>query len=274
MQTNWARAMTWVVTVPAAMALLSGCAVIPGSHGTIKIEGTVGPAVDSTATPSAGSGTAPTKAGATPVASGGSTAKGCPAGGLAVPENANRAETVDLDGDGKKDTLWLADQGDIRVLGVETASGARMATVFTNGGQASANAVGGLLGDKSAVILLDFSREARLYGVIDCKIFGYENAQGHQYTFDEGFTGHGTGVGCPEIGSQGRRLVGYLAEPGGYGDGYKVTRTLINLDRKEVVATNGITETVNEGVPESNSDVKKAKQIICGPGERVHEPTS
>ena len=277
MKTNWGRAAVWAVTVPTAMAVLSGCGVIPGSHGSISMEsGTAGPAV-ATSSPAAGGSDTPA-ASSTPTKSAGSTgspaAKGCPAGGAAVPANANRALTVDLDGDKKKDTLWLADKGGSRVLGVETASGARMSTVFASGLPFSANAVGGMLGDGSAVILLDFSREAWLYGVIDCKIYGYENVQGKQYKFDEGFTGHGTGVGCPEIGTQGRRLVGYLAEPGGNGDGYKVTRTLINLDRKEIVATNGATESVAEGVPGSDTNVKRAEQIICGPGDRVTEPSS
>jgi hypothetical protein len=274
MQINWGRAVSCAIAVPTAIAVLSGCGVLPDG-GTQMVDGAAGPAGASTpssATASAGSdasagqdGQAP--AGPTPTAN-----AGCPAGGAAVPASADRAATVDLDGDKRNDTLWLAIRGNDRVLGVTTASGARFSTVFTNSAPTTANAVGGRLGDGNAVILLDFSQEAKLYAVTACTIAPTLNVQGEQYTFDEGVNGKGTGVGCPVIGTQGRRLVGYLAEPGGNGDGYVVTRTLINLTEQGTLATNGATQTVTEGAPESDSDVRRAKQIICGPGDRAFEP--
>ena len=275
MQTNWGRVARCAAGVPAALVMLvggvvlSGCGVIPGGEGAIKLSGTARPAVaSSAASPAASSPASPDAVASATVA----VTTGCPAGGAAVPASAGTASTVDLDGDKKPDTLWLAIRGDDRVLGVETASGARFSTVFTNSLPTTASAIGGRLGDGTAVILLDFSREARLYAVTGCAIVPTLNVQGQQYTFDEGVTGLGTGVGCPVIGTQGRRLVGYLAVPGGNGDGYRVTRTVINLTKQGTLATNGITGVVDEGAPESDPDVRRAKQIICGPGERAFEP--
>jgi hypothetical protein len=266
MQTNWRRAVVWAVTMPTAIAVLAGCG---GSHGTITMNTGAVPA--GTATPSAAA--EPTKSGSpTPGTDTTPATSGCPAGGAAVPKDAGTAETADLDGDGKADTLWLAIKGNDRVLGVTTASGARFSTVFTNQSSANANAVGGRLGDGTSVILLDFVREAKLYVVTGCKIVPSLNIDGEQYSFDEGVTGFGSGVGCPEIKGQGRRLVGYLAEPGGNGDGYIVTRTLIKFSRNGTLATNGAVQTVDEGAPESDPDVIRAKEIICGPGERANEP--
>lgn len=284
MQRNWRRAVMCAVSVPTAMAVLSGCGVLGGSSkGSITLEGTAVPAAAAGASPSA---TASTSESASPSASPASTPKassaaggsggkqGCTAGGAAIPGSADKADTADLDGDGKTDTLWLAVKGNTRMLGVETASGARFATSFTNSAPTSSTAVASRLGDGSAVILLDFSREAKLYAVADCAIVPVRNTQGQQYTFDEGFTGFGSGAGCPVIGSSGRHLVGYLAKPGGYGDGYIVTRTVINLSKGGTQALNGTVTTVGNGLPGSDPIVKTAQAVTCGAGDRATEPAS
>jgi hypothetical protein len=276
MQTNWGRAVVCALAVPTALAVLTGCSVVPGSSGSITVPGTAGPA-GATSRPSAAGSAGPSSAGndssATSAAATPSGAKkGCAPGGAPVPSGAATAQTQDLDGDGKEDSLWLV-KGDTRVLGVETASGARFSTTFRNAAPTRANAVGGRLGDGSAVILLDFIREAKLYAVTGCKIVPTLNAQGKQYTFDEGFTGYGSGVGCPMIGS-GRRLVGYLAKPGGNGDGYIVTRTLINLSKNGTRADNGPVEEVGSGLAGSDPVVTTAQEIICADGDRVIEPVN
>jgi len=272
MQTKWARAVVCALTMPTALAVLTGCGVVPGSHAGVTVDGTAGPAAV-TAKPSAtgSAGSDPAGNGSAPSPSG--AKKGCAPGGVDLPSGAATALTQDLDGDGLKDTLWMADKGSSRVLGVETASGARFSTTFSNASPVRANAVGGRLGDGSAIILLDFNREAKLYAVTGCKIVPTLNKQGQQYTFDEGYTGYGSGVGCPLIGA-GRRLVGYLAKPGGHGDGYIVTRTLINLSKNGTRADNGPIEEVGRGLPGSDPVVTKAQEIICADGDRVIEPVN
>jgi hypothetical protein len=279
MQSNWGRAVVCVLTVPTALALLTGCSVIPGSTGSITVSGTAGPAGVTSKPSAAGPSDAGSPGndspgnGSAPAGSSGAK-KGCAPGGAAIPSGAATGLTQDLDGDGLKDTLWLADKGSSRILGVETASGGRFSRTFSSASPVRANAVAGRLGDGSAIILLDFNREAKLYAVTGCKIVPTLNTQGRQYTFDEGYTGYGSGAGCPVVGASGRRLVGYLAKPGGHGDGYIVKRTLINLSKNGTRATNGPVEVLGEGLPGSDKAVTTAQEIICADGDRVLEPVN
>jgi hypothetical protein len=198
--------------------------------------------------------------------------RGCAAGGPAVPKSANRARTGDLDGDGAADSIWLAIDGNDRVLGVSTASGARFSTVFSSDARSTASAVAGRLASGAAIVLLDFpDAEAKLYAVIGCAVVPSLNVQGQQYTFDRLGT-HGTGAGCLTIQGKGKVLMGYQATPGGYGDGYNVTGTIIKLSKKGARADNGATSTVGEGRPEDDAIVKRAKSVACGKSGRALEP--
>src|SRR3954447_20487740 len=108
MQTTRARGAIWAITVPATIALLAGCSMMPGSHGTITVSGAAGPALSTTAAAAPTTAATPTKATSTssPASDPGSTAggstkpttppvvaKGCPAGGAAVPQSASLAHT-------------------------------------------------------------------------------------------------------------------------------------------------------------------------------------
>jgi len=276
MQTYWGRAVICAVAVPGALALLSGCGSIEGAHGSIQL--------NTSAAQAGASGTAsPTDEGADNVAKPSASAdsasadpKGCASGGAALPDNASLAKTVDLDGDGKADKVWLGFKGANRTLGVVTASGARFSTSFQStlttslGEPTTASAVAGRLGDGSAVILLDLGQEARLYAVTGCQIVPTLNTQGNQYTFDKDVNGYGSGAGCPTIEGK-RTLVGYLAKPGGHGDGYTVTLTVINLSKNGTRADNGSVRTVEEGQLETDPLVVQARTVECA-GERAVEP--
>src|SRR5205085_2501832 len=131
------------VMVPAATVLLTGCGVLSSKHGTIKIDPTGNAAAPAGVSASAST----TAASAVPTdgSSPGETTstvdnRGCAAGGPAIPKSANRARTGDLDGDGVADSIWLAIDGNDRVLGVTTASGARFSTVFTSDSRSTASA--------------------------------------------------------------------------------------------------------------------------------------
>src|SRR5690349_23753484 len=164
MQTNWGRAVICAVMVPAATVLLTGCGALSGSHGTIKMDDPTGAAAapagvttSASASPAAPSGSA-TPADGPSAGQAAQTVdnRGCPAGGPAIPKSANRARTGDLDGDGAADSIWLAIDGNDRVLGVSTASGARFSTVFTSDARSTASAVAGRLASGAAIVLLDF----------------------------------------------------------------------------------------------------------------------
>jgi Protein of unknown function (DUF4232) len=52
MQTSRKHLWAAAVSLPVALALLTGCSVVPGSHGSIVVDGTVGPLAVATATTS------------------------------------------------------------------------------------------------------------------------------------------------------------------------------------------------------------------------------
>jgi hypothetical protein len=261
------------------LALLAGCGALNGKDTITMTNATAGPADAGQASASASASNGSTGAAtikATTTSSGGTTTggKGCPAGGAAIPAGAGTAGTADLDGDGKGDTIWLAGKGDTRLLGVRTATGARFSTVFSSASPVSASAVAGRLGDGSAVILLDLSRETKLYAVVNCTIVASRNTQGNQYTFDQGFTGYGTGAGCPSLGSSGRHLVGYLAKPNADGSRFRVTRTTISLGSHGAKASNAATVTLGRALRPNSAVVKLAQSVTCGTGARAFEPES
>ncbi|UNX54902.1 hypothetical protein MF406_00960 [Georgenia sp. TF02-10] len=231
---------------------------------------TTSPATES-ATPTDTSPPSPTESPA-PSSPSGAPGAGCPATGTAVPDGAATAPTADLDGDGAADQLWLSG-GDPRTLGVATASGAVLSTEFTSAAPQAASALGQRLGDGGpAVVLLDTGRAVDLYAVVDCEIVPTQNDQGEQYTFDRGFTGYGTGVGCVDLGS-GLQLVGLKAESDEAGERFTVTRTAVELADGGRTAANGPGEVVAEDAAADDPVVTSAQAVTCGePQEPVHEP--
>jgi hypothetical protein len=277
--TKLRRAITGLVAAPIALIILTACG---GSNGT-TVSATAGPAdagqtettaaAPSTSTGSTGS-TTPAKAtssGGGGSSSGSSGSKGCAPGGPAVPAGAKPVGTADLDGDGKLDSIWLADPGTTRTLGVKTARGARFTTTFTSAAPQTATAVAGRMSSGAAVILLDTGRSVSLYAVVNCKIVPSINVKGTQYTFDKGFTGYGSGVGCPVVGST-RHLAGYLATASSDGSTFKVTRTVIDLSEGGAKAANGTTTTLGKALPASSSIVKIAQSVSCGASGQALEP--
>jgi len=198
-------------------------------------------------------------------------APGCPAGGTTIPPGAGTARTADLDGDGRADTIWLADLNGERTLGVRTASGAGFTTTFQSAAPQAASAVAGLVQRDIPVILLDTGRAAPVYTVADCAIVPTRNVQGNQYTFDKGFTGYGTGAGCVQIEGTRRYLVGYLAETED-GQSFTVTRTRIDLSDNGREARNGTTTTLGTHLSANSATVRAAQQIRCGTDATAHEP--
>lgn len=255
-----ARTKVWITTGLVLLATLTACS------GTQ--EPPVGTASGSSEEPSSAAhtdqtGTTPSQSTSEPAA------EGCSPTDKTVPPGAVTGATADLDGDGRPDELWLADVDGARVLGVRTASGAVLSTEFTSGAPQSATAYGQVLGDGSAIVLLDTGRAVPLYAVVDCELVPTHNEQGDQYTFDKGFTGYGTGVGCQEVDGDGLRLVGYLAEI--EGEQATVTSTPIELAGGGTSARNGQPEQ-QTGLGPQDPLVAAAESIGCADAEPVHEP--
>ena len=159
---------------------------------------------------------------------------GCASNHRSIPAGANRAKTIDLDGDGRADTLW--NSGD--QFGVRTASGATFAGNFANAGGPDAGVEAVKLGDGSKVIM-ELGRLDYVNAVIDCKIVPTRNKQGHQYALDHGFLHPGASWTFTKINGK-KRLVGLQLRTISTKDGfYGVNETPIVLHKYGRTATNG-----------------------------------
>jgi len=194
---------------------------------------------------------------AAPSSTGSAGGSGCPATGYA-PTGTNSAPTLDVDGDGQADTEWIATQptGDGSVqFGVQTASGAAItANLASASPDARSVLVADVTGNGEFVVLASDGRAVQLWAISDCAIVPVQNPQGQQYTFDLGFTGHGTGVGCADVDGDGvRDLVGLEA------DGVTVTSTIVALDGPN--ASNGASTTISDVTP---ALADAARSVGCG----------
>lgn len=221
-------------------------------------------AVPVTSTPAT---TAPT---ATTAGGTGSATSGAPAAGGGIPAGAGTATTVDLDGDGTPDTLWLADVGGARTLGVTTTSHGTSSIVFTSAAPQSASASAAVLASGAPVVLLDTGRSVQVYGyrVEGPGLVPVPNPEGVQYSFSLGFTDHGTGLSCRPA-SDGLHLFGENATSDAAGTAWTVTRTEVHVDVNRPRAANGATTTVGTGLSADDPAVQEARGTTCGTGAAV-----
>ncbi|GAA2476407.1 hypothetical protein [Winogradskya humida] len=244
------------------LAALTGCAA---HTSTSSAPASAPPAPPASASAASSIGPAPTKD-----TDDGDSGKGDPTAGqgcavnkVAVPAGAKRTSTADLDGDGKGDVFFLAD--DDATMGVRTSSGRTISTKFSvsEGGQLGARSFVDSSGN--AVILLDGPRTSYLFALVDCAIVVTKNVQGSQYTFDNGFRKPGTGVGCGR-GARGFVLEGLRAAP--QGDGYGVQTTVIELHDGGRSATNGKVTTGDSIMPKDQAYSLVKDGFSCDEAQR------
>lgn len=191
------------------------------------------------------------------------TGVGCPAAGDGVPAGADSVEVVDVDGDGKPDQAWLSGGAD-RAFGITTASGATFSAPVDSASPQPASAVVAVVGaDPTPIALVDTGRSVALFALGGCAVTVTENEQGEPYTFDKGFTGYGTGVGCVEE-SGALQLAGLNAVSEDDGTTFTVTRTAVELSRGGGLATNGESQVVAEGAGPNDPAVTTAQETSCG----------
>jgi hypothetical protein len=206
--------------------------------------------------------------GTTRARAGGTTADwghlaGCPSVGRAIPPGTATKPTVDVDGDGRADTAFIATSPDSTggvAFGVRTASGAVLsATIRSASPVARSVLFADVTGHGEVIALASDNRQVQLWSVSGCQLVAEQNVQGQQYAFDLGFTGYGTGVGCVDADGDGTTdLVGleYVPEPQGAGT---IQRTIVVLTGPQ--ARNGATDTV----PVTRaSTVDEAHSVTCG----------
>jgi len=238
----------------AAGLLLAGCA--GGTGATAASSSPVSPPTSSSSSASSSA------AAGTSSASWGSMA-GCPSVGRALPAGAQSKQTIDVDGDGRPDTEWIADRPDSSggvPFGVRTASGAVFsATIQSASPVARSVMFADVTGHGEVIALASDGRQVLLYAVSECQIIPEKNLQGKQYAFDLGFTGFGTGVGCVDADSDGTTdLVGLKLTTEANGPG-TITRTIVRLTGPN--ARNGASDTV----PVTRASMAdEARSITCG----------
>jgi hypothetical protein len=191
-------------------------------------------------------------------APGNTSSAGCPASGDGVPAGTDAAPTVDVDGDGRPDTAWIAQQpgahGGVD-FGVTTASGDTSSATLGAAGPADRSVlVTDVTGDGEPVALASDGRQVLLFTVSACSLVPAQDAQSRQYAFDLGVNGSGTGVGCTDVDGDGTRdLVGLRA------DGTSITYTVVELAGS--TAEDGASVTIAD----AGSDLlEQARQVTCG----------
>lgn len=229
------------IALPALASAVLGIAALSGCSATDAT--TAGASTAASSTPV----TAPTTAHATgePVTSAkpsktsdnpGGNGQGCSANGKKIPAGAHMVTTDDLDHDGRKDKLFLTQSPS--QMGVRTATGKTFTRTFSVSEASEVGAQAFVVADGSSLILLSGSRQSYLFAVVDCEIVVTKNVQGEPYTFDNGFTKPGTGVGCLHD-KNGLTLVGLLAAKDDNNGKYDITRTVIEPQHFGTSARNG-----------------------------------
>ncbi|WP_158375579.1 hypothetical protein [Cellulosimicrobium cellulans] len=250
------RAPLTLSALAATALLLAGCG---GEDDLASGTPTVTAPATTPAAPSPGS------PGGTPQPS--APATGCTGTGGVAPATAATVGTIDLDGDGAGDELWIADDAGARTVGVTTAGGATLSHPIDLAGPAGATAFA-LRPDPAgpAMVLVSDNRVADLLVVQDCALVDATDTRGEPWQFDQGFAGQGTGVGCVDLDGDGTLdLVGLnLVDD-------TVTRTRIRVDG--TVASAGASDQVSAGTDAARAS---ARAITCGDrtlaADGVHEP--
>jgi hypothetical protein len=235
-----------VLAALGAGVLLAGCSSTGG--------GTAGGTSSSSA---AGSSGAASTSPAAPSA-------GCPSVGGSIPAGARTAPTIDVDGDGRPDTEWIATtpsaDGGVP-FGVRTASGAVVMASIQSASPAPRSVMfADVTGHGEIIALASDNRQVLLYAFSQCQIIPEQNLQGQQYAFDLGFTGFGTGVGCADVTGNGtRNLLGLKLVTDASGNPTSIQRTIVELDGPQ--ARNGATSTVDHPTAQQ---AELARSVTCG----------
>jgi hypothetical protein len=255
------------------LLLLTACS--GGGGGTSKTAALPGDTpspsgVGASATPDAS--TSPSAA-ASASASASAVGAGCASGG--VPAGAVSRPTIDVDGDGRPDTLWLSSKQGVRRTGITTAAGTTFGTTVRSASPVAASVLAARPAPGGPVdLLVDDGRSVQVLVVAGCSVQQLLNPQGTPYVFDLGNRyGTGTGVGC--LGPAGAGLTGLQAN-GTDGTSYSIKRTSVVQQANR--AHNGAMDTLRATQSRDAKLIASAQTVTCGDQtierDGVHEPQS
>jgi hypothetical protein len=180
------------------------------------------------------------------------------AGARDIPAGASATQIVDVDGDDRRDAMWLDRD---RNLGIITAAGGAARVEIKSAAPTRIGALAVNADRRGPVeLLVSDGRTVQLFVFDDCDIQPVVNTRdGKPWLFDRGFRGTGTGVGCVDIGGQ-RKLVGLNIEKHGR-DTVEWSRTVINLDGRS--ATAGPRDEGSFERPKNDLGIELLSQITC-----------
>jgi hypothetical protein len=254
-------AITGLVLLTACSGGTSKTAAHPGDSASPE-DPTVSTAPAATGSPSAA---------ASPSASPSAVAAGCVKGG--VPAGAVSRPTIDVDGDGRRDTLWLSSAQGVRRTGIATAAGVTFGATVRSASPVPASVLAARPTPGGPVdLLVDDGRGVQVLVVSGCSLQQLVNVQGEPYLFDLGNRyGTGTGVGC--VGPAGTGLTGLQANSND-GTSYSIKRT--SVVQKGHRATNGATDVLRATQSRDAQLIATAQTVTCGEQtierDGVHEP--
>ncbi len=135
---------------------------------------------------------------------------------------------LDLDGDGKADTIFT---DGTTGFGIKTATGAIITANPLLGGGGDHHAWAMTMDSEPPVAVVDDGHTASVFALVNCKLVTPKNPQGKRYTFTlEGFGPYGTGVTCAGSQRGGYILGGVNAVKSGHGCGRESEEFLECLD--------------------------------------------
>jgi hypothetical protein len=225
---------------------------------------TTRPATSTTSsTSSSSSGSGSGTSGGSATTAGSSSGEGCAGGGPRVPEGAGvgSGQIVDVDGDGRPDTGWLAAHEDgSRELGVATAAGGGDVVTIESASPVALTLLA-IDADEQAPVELFVSdnRTVQLWAFADCRLAPVTNPEGEPYLFDLGFRGTGTGVGCRDV-RGGRQLVGLNVTDD---NGTEVDWTRTVIERDGLAASNGPTDEGRFERPADDDAIELLHTVSC-----------
>jgi hypothetical protein len=185
-------------------------------------------------------------------------------GEATVPDGAPHQTVGDVDGDGKDDTAYLDGMpGSEITFGIVTAEGGGSSVPFDSASPVERRALTVNADERGPTeVLLSDGRSVQLLAFVGCRLRAVHDVKGEPYTFDRGFTGNGTGVGCVDADGDGTRdLVGLKLE-GSEGDRIGWSRTIVELDG--ITARNGKTDSGTYERPADAAAIDLLSQVTCG----------
>lgn len=154
-------------------------------------------------------------------------------GPTTIPAGTNRADVVDVDGDGLEDVLWIGDfqpdTGAVRV-GVVTAAGGGIVRDFVSASPVQRSALVVDVDEMGPVEILAYDgRTVLLWAIVGCEIVDVRDEAGDAIRFDTAFGDDG--LGCV-VTADGRRLARYhLIDPAlDWADAPNWTMRILELD--------------------------------------------